>query len=252
MLIQVFQWKKSFGTQETKQFVLRTNFSSDDWLKSRRPLRQTKLSLKEGDTTVLIGLAIDKWGYNFSSYFDREGGLHRPGSRRFKFSDSPGQSDTGQEAASSDGEPGLWDAWWHHPWQRVTGKHGFCWMVLLYLKLSCMQLKHDNPYKQILHGHSHCLCVPFMQSRAALEVRAWINMCKMTSSITPRATRVKSEQTLTFSEPVDNSWQSNCNMISKTKATVWGCATGSERDSHRLGKDRCCLMKCQRDSWPAM
>lgn len=43
-----------------------------------------------------------------------------------------------------------------------------------------------------------------------------INMYKMTSVITPRATRLESDLVLTFTELVGNSWQSCRNPIPKT------------------------------------
>ena len=42
-------------------------------------------------------------------YFDRKGRLHRSGPRGVKLSDPPCQSDAGQEAAGSNGEPGVRD-----------------------------------------------------------------------------------------------------------------------------------------------
>lgn len=44
-----------------------------------------------------------------SSHFDRKGGLHSSGPRWVELSDPACQSDTGQETAGSNGEPGLRD-----------------------------------------------------------------------------------------------------------------------------------------------
>ena len=71
----------------------------------------------------------------------REGGLPGPGPRGVQLPDSAGQGDPGQEAAGSDGKPGVRDARRHHPRQQHAGKQ------------FPIEQEEDEVYYGMFHSH---------------------------------------------------------------------------------------------------